>query len=89
MRNSEAFELALRQTGVDIAAAPGEIAAFAAARGAHLASFGQVPGFLRAVEAEADSVWMFAVRRALRTADATDARAWGLIQGLLMGLATA
>lgn len=89
MKNSEAFEAALRQTGIELAAVPAEITNYAAQRGAHLATYGQVPGFLRAVEAEADSVWLFATRRAIKTADAADARAWGLIQGLLMGLATA
>lgn len=89
MRNSEAFEQALKQTGADLAALPAEVAAYAAQRGAHLATYGQVPGFLRAVEAEADSVWLFATRRAMNKADAADARVWGLIQGLLMGLATA
>lgn len=84
----EAFEQALRQTGIDIQAVPGEVAVYAAQRGAFLASLGQVPGFLRAAEAEADNVFLFAARRAMQTADAADSRAWSLIQGVLLGLAT-
>jgi hypothetical protein len=89
VKHSEAFELALKQTGLDLKRAPGEIAAYAAQRGAHLASLGNVPGFAQAAEAEADSVWLFSVRRSINLADAADARAWGLIQGILLGIATA
>jgi hypothetical protein len=87
MRGTE-FEKALRQTGLDLKAAPGEVAAYAAQRGAFLAGFGQVAGFLRAVEAEADNVFLFSARRAMSAADAADVRAWSLIQGVLLGLAT-
>lgn len=84
----EAFEQALKQTGLDLQAMPGEVAAYATQRGAYLASFGSVPGFLRAAEAEADNVFLFGARRAVDKADAADARAWSLIQGVLLGLAT-
>jgi hypothetical protein len=84
----EAFEQALKQTGLELQVLPGEVAAYAAQRGAYLASFGQVPGFLRAVEAEADNVFLFSARRAMSAADAADVRAWSLIQGVLLGIAT-
>ena len=84
----EAFEQALKQTGLELQALPGEVAVYAAQRGAYLASFGQVPGFLRAVEAEADNVFLFSARRAMSAADAADVRAWSLIQGVLLGIAT-
>lgn len=88
MKNTQPFEDALREIGLDIAAAPGEVAVYAAQRGAYLASIAHVPGFARAAEAEADNVWLFSIRRAIRSADAADAKAWGLIYGVLLGLAT-
>lgn len=87
MIRASAFEEALKQTGLDIRSAPGEVAAYAAKRGAYLAQFGDVPGFLEAAAVESDNVFLFAARRAMKSADAADARAWSLIQGILLGLA--
>lgn len=85
------IEQALRDTGLELRASPGEVAAFAAERAflLSMAAEQNEPGLAEAVEAAADRVWLFAAGRAVRVADAADARAWGLLRGLLLGLAGA
>lgn len=84
---TDEFAKALRATGIELQTMAGDVGVFAAQRGAHLSAIAAEPGFHEAVEAEADRVWMFAARRAVRLGDAADARAWGLIHGFLLGLA--
>ncbi|MBL8756325.1 MAG: hypothetical protein JNK15_23730 [Planctomycetes bacterium] len=85
----EQFAEALRATGIDLATSATEVATYAAERGAHLTAAAAEPGFGEALDAEQDRVWMFAARRAVRSGDAGDARAAGLIRGVLIGLAGA
>jgi hypothetical protein len=88
-RIKEQFAQAISATGVQLQAAGAEVAAFAAARSAHLAAASQEPGFEQAFGDEQARVWLFAAGRAVRAGDAADARAIGLIQGLLLGAASA
>ncbi|MFO0451602.1 MAG: hypothetical protein ACK52I_23575, partial [Pseudomonadota bacterium] len=63
------------------------IADYTAERGAHLTAIANEPGIAEAIEAETYRCWLFAARREVRVADAGDQRAWGLLRGLLLGLA--
>lgn len=83
------FEHALAATGVQLQQTGAEVAAFAADRTAHLAAASAEPGFAQVMEDEQLRVWLFAAGRAVRAGDAADARAFGLIQGLLLGAASA
>ncbi len=85
--DAKLFGDALRETGIDLQAAPAEIGVFATQRAAHLALIAGEPGIEEAVIAERDRVWGFAARRAVRSGDAADARAIGLIHGVLLGMA--
>lgn len=85
----EQFARELHATGVQLQASGVEVATFAATRGAHLSAAALEPGFDQVMGDEQNRVWTFAAKRAVRAGDAHDARAYGLIQGLLLGLATA
>lgn len=85
----EQFERALTSTGLQLQQSGAEVAAFAAARSAHLAAASAEPGFAQVLEDEQLRVWLFAAGRTVRAGDAADARAFGLIQGLLLGAASA
>lgn len=88
-RIKEQFASALAATGVQLQQSGAEVAAFAAARAAHVTAAALEPGLEQVVEDEQNRVWLFAAGRAVRAADAADARAVGLIQGLLLGAASA
>jgi hypothetical protein len=85
----EQFARAISDTGLQLQTSGAEVAAFAAARSAHLAAASQEPGFEQVFRDEQNRVWLFAAGRAVRAGDAADARAIGLIQGLLLGAASA
>lgn len=81
------FADALRATGLDLRQSAEDVASLALQRTAHLATLADQPGFLEAVGDEAARVWLYAADRSVRVGDATDARALGLIHGVLFGLA--
>lgn len=81
------FAEALSATGIDLQRAPAEIAEKAAESAARLTLAANELGFAEAVEAESQRVWLFAASRAVRSADAVDARAFGLIHGFLIAAA--
>lgn len=72
----------------DLKVSGAELTAFMAQRSAHLSLASVEPGFPEALEAETDRVWLALAGRTVRTADASDARAWGLLNGFLMAAAT-
>jgi hypothetical protein len=86
-KTKQLFQAAIDQTLGDLMRQPAEITAFAAERAAHLTLAAMEPGFAQAIEAEAHRVLLFAAGRAVRVGDATDARALGLIHGVLMAAA--
>jgi hypothetical protein len=77
------LQLALRETGGDMARAPAEVAAYAAERAAHLATAAGQPGFAEAVVAERDNVVLYAAVHAAHAADRLDARLRGVVQVVL------
>lgn len=81
------FHQALKDTGVRVQATAAGVAAYAAEQASLLASCVGLPGFDEAVKAAADNVALFAGIRAAKEGDAADARARGLLTGLLLGLA--
>lgn len=83
------FAQALAATGVQLQTSAVEVATFAASRSAHLAAASAEPGFAQVMQDEQLRVWLFAANRTVRAGDAADARAFGLIQGLLLGAASA
>lgn len=86
-KTKQLFQAALDATLGDLQRQPADIAAFAAERAAHLTLASSEPGFAMAIEAEAHRVWLFAAGRAVRVGDAADARAIGLIHGVLLAAA--
>lgn len=85
--SKQLLEQYLKSSGVDLQQASADVAMFAAQRSAHLAAAAGQAGFQEAVEAEADRVWLFATGRAVRAADANDARLWGILAGFLISSA--
>lgn len=83
------FEAALSATGIDLKIAAAGVVEFAAMSAARLASATHEVSFPEMVQAEADRVFLFAAKRAVRSADAADAQAIGLIRGVLLGFAGA
>lgn len=83
------FADALHATGVQLQQSGIEVATFAAARAAHVSAAANEPGFPQLMADEQLRVWLFAAGRAVRAGDAADASAFGMIQGLLLGLASA
>jgi hypothetical protein len=83
------FADALSKTGVELQQAGAEVALFAAQRGAHVAAAANEPGLDQVMRDEQDRVFLFAAGRAVRSGDAADAQAWGLIHGFLIGVASA
>jgi hypothetical protein len=81
------FHQALKETGVRVQASAAGIATFAAEQASALAGCVGLPGFDEAVKAATDNVALFAGIRAAREGDAADAKARGLVVGLLLGLA--
>ncbi len=77
----ELFEDAARETGVSLQVGAAELAEYAAARSAHLATLVGDPNFAMAVRAERDAVALKAGILAVQQADAADARLVGVIQG--------
>lgn len=73
----------LKATGSSLKDDLDSVRAYAAERMAHLATCVGQPGYLEAVEAEAQNVAMEAAARAIDQADAADARAVAIIQGAL------
>ncbi|MEY5098846.1 MAG: hypothetical protein RJA36_1565 [Pseudomonadota bacterium] len=68
----------------DLKASGPELAAFLAQQTAHLSLASAEVGFAEALEAETDRAWLFTAGRAVRVADASDQRAWGLLMGFLL-----
>jgi len=85
-KTRQLFEQALRETGIDLKAAPADVAVFVAEQAAQLQLAVDEPGFAIVAEAAADRVWLYAARRTVKLADAGDARAFELLRGLLLGL---
>lgn len=85
------FADALSQTGIELKNAGADVAMFAAQRAAHVAAVAAAnePGLDQAIRDEQHRCFLFATGRPVRSADAADAQAWGLIHGLLLGAATA
>lgn len=83
------FAAALKATGIDLQIAAAGVAEFAAVSAARCLSASAEPSFAEIVESEADRVFLFAAKRAVRSADAADAQTIGLIRGLLLGAAGA
>lgn len=90
-RIKDQFAAAIAATGMQLENAAAEVAIFAAASAARVAAAAAAnePGLDQVMRDERDRVWMFAVGRAVRSADAADAQAWGLIHGLILGAAGA
>lgn len=84
-----ALESALRSTGFELQASGADVVTYAAASAAKLTLATAELSFGEAVQSEADRVFMFAAKRAVRAGDATDALALGIIHGILLGLAGA
>lgn len=77
------LDSALAETKVDLQKDTTAVAAYMANSLVRLAKAANEPGFAEAVKAERDSVALFAGIQAVGTADAADARIYGLIQGVL------
>ncbi len=77
-----------KDAGLDLRTSAADVAAYAEKRVAHLRLAVGEPGFDRALKAEADNVLMYALEKSIDSADANDARLWGLIAGALSIAAT-
>lgn len=85
----EQFAQALSATGLQLQTSAADVAAFAATSGERLSAAANEPGFDQVFGDEQNRVWTFAAKRAVRAGDASDATAFGLIRGFLLGLASA
>lgn len=85
------FAAALSQTGVDLKQAGADVALFTAQCAARVAAVAAAnePGLPQVLRDEQDRAFLFATGRAVRSGDAADAQAWGLIHGLILGVASA
>ena len=83
------FTQALSATGLQLQAAAVDVADFAVASAERLTAAANEPGFDQVFGEEQNRVWTFAAKRAVRSGDAQDASAYGLIRGFLLGLASA
>lgn len=85
----EQFVRAIGATGLQLQNSAVDVAEFATASGERLSAAANEPGFDQVFGDEQNRVWTFAAKRAVRAGDASDATAFGLIRGFLLGLASA
>lgn len=85
------FADAIGATGLQLENAASDVAVYAALRAAHVAAVAAAnePNLAQVIADEQHRVWLYAAGRAVRSGDAADAQAFGLIQGLLLGAAGA
>lgn len=85
----EQFAQALSATGLQLQTSAVDVANFAATSAERLSAAANEPGFDQVFGDEQNRVWTFAAKCAVRAGDASDATAFGLIRGFLLGLASA